>query len=222
MTPESAAGPRGRLITLEGGEGTGKTTQARLLATWLALHGLDVLTTREPGGSAGAEEIRRLLVTGAPNRWGPMTEALLLGAARRDHLERTVWPALARGAWVVCDRFADSTLAYQGYGHGLPLERLRALTDLVTDGIEPDLTLVLDLPAEQGLVRGLEQSRQRGEDRFERMDAAFHRRLRDGFLALAAASPGRCVVIDAGAPVDSVQTMIRTAVAARWPSLQVS
>ncbi|NIQ96157.1 MAG: dTMP kinase, partial [Desulfuromonadales bacterium] len=139
--------PKGGLfITLEGGEGGGKSTQARLLAEFLELRGEEVVLTREPGGSPGAEQIRSLLVDGETHRWDATTEALLHFAARRDHLVKTVIPALDRGAWVVCDRFADSTMAYQGYGHGLPKEALAVLYDFAVGTIKPDLTLVLDLP----------------------------------------------------------------------------
>lgn len=132
--------PRGRFITFEGGEGGGKSTQLRLLAEALRGVGREVVTTREPGGSKGAEDIRALLVTGVPDRWDGITEALLHTAARRDHLIKTVWPALDRGAWVICDRFADSTMAYQGYGHGLPLEMLDALYRTAIGDFRPDLT----------------------------------------------------------------------------------
>ena len=209
------AGGRGRFITLEGGEGAGKSTQARRLAAELAARGVDCLLTREPGGSAGAEEIRGLLVNGDPERWSPTTEALLLTAARRDHLERTVQPALAAGRWVVCDRFSDSTLAYQGFGAGLPLDNLRALFRLALDGFTPDLTLVFDLPVEIGLARAA--ARSGGEDRFERMGVDFHQRLRSGFLAIAAAEPERCAVIDASADIDIVSADVLAAVCARLP-----
>lgn len=211
----AAAPGRGRFITLEGGEGAGKSTQARRLAEALAARGVDCLLTREPGGSPGAEEIRALLVNGEPGRWSPTTEALLLTAARRDHLERTVQPALAAGRWVVCDRFSDSTLAYQGYGAGLPLDDLRALFRLALGGFRPDLTLVFDLPVDVGLARAA--ARAGGEDRFERMGRDFHQRLRDGFLAIAAAEPERCAVIDAGADVDAVTVDVLAAVSARLP-----
>lgn len=209
------AGERGRFITLEGGEGAGKSTQARRLAQALAARGVDCLLTREPGGSPGAEEIRALLVNGEPGRWSAATEALLLTAARRDHLERTVEPALAAGRWVVCDRFSDSTLAYQGYGAGLPLDDLRALFRLALGGFSPDLTLVFDLPVDVGLARAA--ARAGGEDRFERMGRDFHQRLRDGFLAIAAAEPERCAVIDAGADVDTVAADVLAVVRARLP-----
>ncbi|HRQ82539.1 MAG TPA: dTMP kinase [Azospirillaceae bacterium] len=206
---------RGRFITLEGGEGAGKSTQARRLAEALAARGVDCLLTREPGGSPGAEEIRALLVNGEPGRWSPTTEALLLTAARRDHLERTVQPALAAGRWVVCDRFSDSTLAYQGYGAGLPLDDLRTLFRLALGDFMPDLTLVFDLPVDVGLGRAT--ARAGGEDRFERMGRDFHQRLRDGFRAIAAAEPERCAVIDAGADIDAVTADVLAVVSARLP-----
>lgn len=197
---------RGRFITLEGGEGAGKSTQLRLLADALGSCGIDVVVTREPGGSPGAEEIRALLVSGETGRWSGMTEALLHTAARRDHLERTVWPALDAGRWVLCDRFFDSTMAYQGYGLGLGREPIAALQRVALGDFRPDLTLILDLPVEAGLRRAAE--RRGGEDRYERMDVAFHRRLRDGFLDIASREPERCAVIDAAHPVEVVQAAV--------------
>lgn len=222
----AAGGPggRGRFITLEGGEGAGKSTQARRLTEALTAQGIDCLLTREPGGSKGAEEIRALLVNGEPGRWSAITEALLLTAARRDHLERTVLPALAAGRWVVCDRFADSTLAYQGYGAGLPLEDLRALFRLALGGVVPDLTLVFDLPVEIGLARAANRAGGAAagdEDRFERMEREFHQRLRAGFLAIAAAEPQRCAVIDAAADMDSVTGDIVAITRARLPEARL-
>jgi dTMP kinase len=206
---------RGRFITFEGGEGAGKSTQVRLLTAALAGQGRDVLATREPGGATGAEEIRWLLVSGDPGRWDGVTEALLHFAARRDHLARTVWPALDAGRWVVSDRFADSTMAYQGYGHGLgrePIERLYAVT---VGSFAPDLTLILDVPPESGIART--HARMDGEDRYERMDLSFHQRLRAGFLEIAALEPQRCVIIDASGSVDEVHAAILKAVAERLP-----
>ncbi|AWJ82845.1 dTMP kinase [Azospirillum sp. TSH58] len=197
---------RGRFITLEGGEGAGKTTQIRLLADALIGWGKRVVLTREPGGSPGAEEIRGLLVSGETGRWGPVTEALLHTAARRDHLERTVWPALEAGHWVICDRFFDSTMAYQGYGLGLGRELVATLQTAALGDFRPDLTLILDLPVEDGLARAA--ARRGGEDRYERMDVAFHHRLREGFLDIAAREPERCAVVDAGHPVEAVQAAI--------------
>ncbi|MDQ2102415.1 dTMP kinase [Azospirillum isscasi] len=204
---------RGRFITLEGGEGAGKSTQIRLLADALAACGKTVVPTREPGGSPGAEDIRGLLVSGETGRWSPVTEALLHTAARRDHLERTVWPALEAGHWVVCDRFFDSTMAYQGYGLGLGRELVATLQEAALGGFRPDLTLILDLPVEDGLARAA--ARRGGEDRYERMDIAFHHRLRAGFLDIAARDPERCVVIDAAHPVEAVQAAILDCVTRR-------
>ncbi|SIS41530.1 dTMP kinase [Insolitispirillum peregrinum] len=192
----------GRFITFEGGEGAGKSTQVRRLAEALRARGIDVLTTREPGGSEGAEQIRRLLVEGSADRWDGLTETLLHYAARRDHLRRVIRPALAAGTWVISDRFNDSTRAYQGYGHGLPQGDLAALYQLVSEGLSPDLTIVLDLPVEVGLQRaGL---RGGDENRYEGMASAFHQRLRTGFLTIAAAEPERCRVISADQPLDAV------------------
>jgi dTMP kinase len=205
----------GRFITLEGGEGAGKSTQARRLATWLAELGVEVVTTREPGGSVGAEAIRAVLVSGDAGRWDALTEALLHNAARRDHLRALVRPALARGAWVVCDRFADSTLAYQGFGQGLSLEILRALQALVIEDCRPDLTLLLDVPVGLGIGRAV--ARDNGEDRYERMGRAFHEKLRQGFLDLAAGEPQRFAVIDATGTVDAVTADIRHVISQRLP-----
>jgi dTMP kinase len=190
---ESAA--PGRFITFEGGEGAGKSTQARRLAAALRGSGHQVLETREPGGSPGAEEIRRLLTTGAASRWSPMAETLLHFAARADHVARLIRPALSGGQWVVCDRFTDSTMAYQGYGHGIDRDFIDRLAGMVLGELKPDLTLIFDLPVAQGLARA--KGRAGIEDRYEKMDLAFHEKLRRGYLAIAAAEPGRCVVVDA-------------------------
>ncbi|UEM06206.1 dTMP kinase [Skermanella rosea] len=207
---------RGRFITFEGGEGAGKSTQLKLLVAALAGQGRDVLPTREPGGATGAEEIRRLLVSGEPGRWDGVTEALLHFAARRDHLTRTVWPALDAGRWVVSDRFADSTMAYQGYGHGLGRETIEQLYAVAVGDFAPDLTLILDIPPGTGVARA--HARHDGEDRYERMDLSFHRRLRDGFLDIASREPGRCVVIDAGGTIEQVHAAVLAAVTRRCPS----
>ncbi|NND18333.1 MAG: dTMP kinase [Silicimonas sp.] len=191
----------GRFITFEGIDGSGKSTQALRLAERLEARGLEVVLTREPGGSPGAEEIRRLLVEGDPDRWSAETEILLFTAARRDHLERTILPALARGAIVVSDRFADSTRIYQGATRG----DLRALVDRLhaeVIGREPDLTFIIDMPPEQALKRGLD--RQSGEDRFEDMGVEFQVKLREGFLNLAGEAPERCRLIDGSRSVDTV------------------
>jgi dTMP kinase len=212
---------RGRFITLEGGEGAGKSTQQRRLAAWLRQGGIDVVETREPGGSPGAEEIRSLLVTGTTGRWDPVTEALLHFAARRDHLAKVIEPALRRGSWVVCDRFADSTMAYQGYGHGLGRAVVESLYALVVGDAGPDLTLVLDLPVAEGLARAGARGQSdkagdgAGEDRYEKMDLEFHQRLRDGFHDIVAREPQRCLLIDASGDEDAVAARIRDAVTGR-------
>jgi dTMP kinase len=204
---------RGRFITLEGGEGAGKSTQIRLLAAALEALGKSVTLTREPGGSAGAEAIRALLVTGETDRWDARTEALLHSAARRDHLVKTVWPALDTGNWVVCDRFADSTIAYQGYGLGLPVDELERLTAVTLGDFAPDLTLILDLPVEAGLARA--GGRGGDEDRYERMGLDFHRRLRQGFLDIAARQPDRCAIINATPTPDVVHQAILAVISQR-------
>jgi dTMP kinase len=205
----------GRFITFEGGEGAGKSTQVRILAERLRGAGLEVVATREPGGSPGAEAIRSLLVTGDPDRWSAVSETLLMYAARRDHIERTIRPALERGAWVVSDRFADSTRAYQGAGGGAPQGLVAALETFVLEDARPDLTLVLDLPVDLGLERaGL---RGGGEARFEAKGHAFHQRLREAFLRIATAEPNRCVVLDAARPPKAVSEAVWSAVAAHLP-----
>lgn len=192
-------------ITLEGIDGSGKSSQARLLAEHLSQTGHTVTLTREPGGSPGAEDIRRLLVEGDPNRWSAETEILLFTAARRDHVERLIAPALADGKIVISDRFADSTRVYQGATRG----DLRAIVDRLHDQMiqqEPDLTLIIDMDPEIALTRGL--ARNSGEDRFEEFGAAFQHKLRAGFLALSAEFPGRCHVIDGTRPLEAVHSDI--------------
>lgn len=204
---DPATGQRGRFVTFEGGEGAGKSTQIRRLAARLEMAGRRVRLTREPGGSEGAEEIRGLLVTGATGRWDAVTELLLLYAARRDHYFRLIEPALADGIWVLCDRFADSTMAYQGFGRGVDRETIRALHRLVLGEVTPDLTLLLDIAPERGLARAMngEGAVDRGgETRFERMDLSFHEKLRRGFLAIAAEEPDRVAVIDADRDAEAV------------------
>lgn len=204
----------GRFITFEGGEGAGKSTQLARLCEVLHERGLDVVGTREPGGSPGAEEIRHLLVSGEPGRWDALCETLLHFAARRDHYIQTIEPALARGDWVVCDRFADSTMAYQAYGLGVEKSFVRGLYEQVIGGFAPDLTIILDLPVELGLARAAARG---GADRYERMDKEFHQRLRDGFLAIAQAEPDRCAVIDADQDMDRVHDAILALVDSRLP-----
>ena len=204
---------RGRFISFEGGEGAGKSTQVKRLAARLQAQGFEVVTTREPGGSPGAESIRELVLNGTADRWSPVTETLLMYAARRDHIERVVRPALDRGAWVICDRFADSTRAYQGAAGGADPALISALETHILEDIRPDLTLVFDLPPELGLERA--HARAGAEMRFESKGMAFHTRLREGFRAIAAAEPGRCALIDASAPMDEVEARVWQAVAER-------
>ncbi len=201
--------PRGMFISLEGIDGAGKSTQLRMLAEHLGTQGHEVVQTREPGGAAGAEDIRRLLVEGEPDRWSPETEILLFTAARRDHLERTIRPALADGKIVLTDRFADSTRIYQGATRG----DLRALVDDIharVIGVEPDLTLILDMDPSEALSRGL--ARKSGEDRFEDFGLAFQEKLRAGFLSLAKDNRERCVLIDASRAPERIAADIADAV----------
>jgi dTMP kinase len=204
---------KGKFITFEGGEGTGKSTQVNLLAGALREAGIDVVTTREPGGAPGAEEIRNLLVNGAVNRWTPLSEALLNYAARSEHLDKTVYPALEKGQWVISDRFADSTMAYQGFGHGIERDTLNKLYAAVLGEFKPALTVIFDLDLETGLKRA--GARGEGEDRYERMGTEFHERLRQGFLEIARGEPDRCAVVDASKTIDDVAAGIREIVADR-------
>jgi dTMP kinase len=209
----------GLFITLEGGEGAGKSTHAGLLAERLAGIGREVVVTREPGGSPDAEKIRALLLGGEIERWSPTAEALLNYAAREDHLKVTIRPALARGATVVCDRFMDSTTAYQGHAGGVDLGLLVSLERAIVGESRPQLTFIFDLDP----VLGLERARQRdpgkhktkGADRFERKGIAFHQRLRAGFLEIARAEPERCIVVDAARPKEDVAEFVWQTVAAR-------
>ncbi len=206
--------PRAQFITFEGGEGAGKSTQADKLRARLEDKGVDVLVTREPGGAPSAEEIRALLVTGEPDRWTPLTEALLHTAARQEHLENTVRPALASGRWVLCDRFYDSTMAYQGYAQGLGKGLVEQLNALVVRDTVPDLTLVFDLPVEQGLSRA--QIREGNEDRYERMGQSFHEALRSAFLDIARENASRCELLDASQSIDQIAGRVWKIVEARY------
>jgi dTMP kinase len=201
---------QGRFITLEGGEGAGKSTLARGLKD--ALKDREVVLTREPGGSPGADAIRALLVQGEANRWSALEEALLFAAARRNHLQQTILPALARDAWVICDRYYDSTRAYQVAAGGLSPNVLEQLNALI-EAPMPDLTLVLDLDADAGLTRS--RGAHAGEDRFERKGETFHARVREEFRAIAAREPKRCLIIDASQSQASVLASALDAIKAR-------
>lgn len=204
---------RGKFITIEGGEGVGKSTQTRMLVETLRVRGLEVVETYEPGGTPSAEAIRGLLLGSVDQDWEPATEALLHFAARREHLSKTIMPALERGDWVVSDRFADSTMAYQGYGLGLGRDMIEALYELSIGTFEPDATVILDLPAKDGIARA--RSRGHQLDRYESMDLGFHRRLRLGFLDIAKRDHVRCVVVDASAAIDDIAGNIFAAVKTR-------
>ena len=214
MPPAEASAP-GRLITFEGGEGAGKSTQLVRLADWLvAASGREVVRTREPGGTPGAEALRALLVEGTADRWLPSTELLLFAAARDDHLRQLVRPALERGAWVLCDRFTDSTLVYQGAAGGVSANRIALLDREILDVPRPDLTLLLDLPPADGLRRRAAAGGRGG--RFEAKGQGFHERVREGFLRLARAEPDRVALIDATPPPEQVADAIRAEVARRF------
>lgn len=199
----------GRFITFEGGEGSGKSTQIRLLAEAFAARGLPHLVTREPGGTTGAESIRKLLVEEG-NDWDPTTETVLFMAARVDHVRKRIIPALKRGEHVLCDRFLDSTRVYQGISHGLGLEFIDMLHRFVLGDFLPDLTLLLDIPITDGLARA--GARGGAETRFEALDTSFHEAVRGGFLKLAEAEPRRFAVIDARGEADTVHQRIVSAV----------
>jgi dTMP kinase len=208
----------GKFITLEGGEGAGKSTQARRLADALETLGLKTLVTREPGGSPGAEQIRKLIVEGEGGRWDPIAETLLLYAARADHVTRLIGPALLRGEWVISDRFSDSTFAYQGGGRGVPRETIRRIDAAVLDDFKPDLTLILDLPVEVGLARAEARAQmvKSAETRFESLDRDFHERMRQTFLDIARRHGDRCRIIDALGSKDEVAAAILSAAKARF------
>lgn len=209
---------KGKFITLEGGEGAGKSTQARLLAERLRERGHKVVETREPGGSEKAETIREFLLSGEAEPYGPAGEAVLFSAARDDHLQQVIRPALERGDWVVCDRFADSTRAYQGAASGMKPGVIEALEQVVVGDTPPDLTVILDLPAGEGLKRiaaGGEGGAPQAPDRFESMDLRFHEALRRSFLDIAREEPARCAVVDARQPESAVAEAIWDAVMER-------
>jgi dTMP kinase len=203
-----------KFIAIEGVDGAGKGVQSRLLHAALLTAGVDVLLTREPGGSPGAEDIRNLLVKGSVDKWDAMTELLLIYAARRSHLVQTIWPALEQGRWVISDRFADSSRAFQGFAGGLGLPNIENIHQQVVGSFAPDLTFVLDLDPEISL----ERTKVRGgiEDRFEKKGLAYQQKVREGFLTLARLSPDTHVLIDASLPVNSISTTIVQIVLTRF------
>jgi dTMP kinase len=202
---------RGRFITLEGGEGVGKSTQAARLAETLQSRGIDVVLTREPGGTAGAESIRELLMTGSEDRWSARAEALLFAAARADHVEKVIRPALDRGAWVICDRFVDSTRAYQGGAGSVSDEDIMALHAVGSAALMPNRTLLLTLPIEEAVSRATNRA-QGNDDRFGARGSDYHRRLNDAFLRIAEVEHDRIRTIDATGPEDDVTTRLFAAV----------
>jgi len=204
---------KGLFITLEGGEGAGKSTQSRRLKSALEDAGRDVVLTREPGGTPEAEKIRDLLVQRDGGNWTPMAECLLFFAARQMHVETLIKPAIAAGKIVICDRFTDSTIAYQGYGHGFDIPTIRQIEHLTLGGFKPDITFLLDLPVAEGLSRSLRQKdvssgRENTEDRFEKLQREFHEKLRQGFLTIAKEDAKRCMIIDALKSADDVYELI--------------
>jgi dTMP kinase len=199
---------RGRFITFEGGEGTGKSTHAALLAQRLRGFGIGVVLTREPGGSPGAEVIRHVLLSGAAKPLGPDAEAILFAAARDDHVRTTIEPALARGHWVICDRFTDSTRIYQGVVGNVDQRLIQGLERITIGDLKPDVTFILDVPAEVGLARAQKRRGDGDVDRFEQEQLAFHEKLREAYLVLGASEPNRCVLIDATVPKNEVSDRI--------------
>ena len=199
---------RGRFITFEGGEGTGKSTHAAMLGERLRAFGIRAQLTREPGGSPGAEIVRYILLSGAARPLGPNAEAVLFAAARDDHLTTLIRPALEQGKWVVCDRFADSTRIYQGVAGKVDPMAIRAMERIIVGDTKPDLTFILDVPAKEGMRRAQQRRGDGDVDRFEAEALAFHEKLRDGFLTLAASEPLRCVLIDATLPKEEVSEQI--------------
>lgn len=205
---------KGLFITLEGGEGTGKSTQVRLLHAALAAAGIDAIMTREPGGTPQAERIRNFMIQRDAGQFDALSEALMMMAARREHLVDKIWPALEKGQWVISDRFADSTRAFQGAGMGLSQDAINRLYALVAGDFEPDLTFIFDIAPEAGLKRSLKQLAvtdnqvEATEDRYERMGLPFHQRLRQGFLDVAKAYPARCVLIDATQSIEAIHRQL--------------
>lgn len=198
--------PKTPFITFEGGEGTGKSTQAKLLVEAFQLAGKDAIYTREPGGTPNAETIRALLVNGATDAWVPMTETLLHMAARSEHVQRCIIPALLKGTYVICDRFIDSTVAYQGYGHGLGRQLVEQLHHLTIGEFWPDITFILDMDSSKGLTRAQERGTE--ENRYEQMQGDFHESVRRSFRETAAREQDRCILISANNSIDQIHAEI--------------
>lgn len=215
----------GLFITLEGGEGSGKSTQAGLMKQWFAdlYPGREIIVTREPGGTEPAEEIRNILVNGAADKLAVQTEALLMIAARTEHVLKVVKPALMRDAIVICDRFSDSTLVYQGLAHGLDIDLLRSIHQFGFSDLRPDITFVLDLPPEQGLQRAeIRAKEQNNESRFEEKGLSFHKGVRDGFITLAKDEPSRFIIVDASGTAEQTDRLIKQHISERLEGYQAS
>ena len=206
-------------ITFEGGEGTGKSTQIEILYRRLLLEEIDVVSCREPGGTKGAEDIRQLLVKGEGERWMPTTEALLMSAARADLVQKRILPQIEGGTWGLCDRFTDSTLAYQGYGHGLGYKNIEELNHFTVGDLKPDLTFIFQINPEVGLART--KQRKEGEDRYERLDINFHRRVAEGYAEVLKNNPNRCVAINALLDIDMISGYIFEEVHRRFPVKEI-
>jgi dTMP kinase len=211
---------RGRFITFEGGEGSGKSTQIKLLADRLAVSGVRTLVTREPGGSPGAEIVRHLVLSGVGKILGASGEALLFAAARDDHVHNVIAPALKRGEWVLCDRFTDSTRVYQGKLGSADLKLIQAMERVTIGELTPDLTLILDVPAEVGMARAAKRRGQEAPDRFEAEDIGFHRRLREAYRQVADEEPERCILIDAQEDIEAIADRVWTIVTSRFDELR--
>lgn len=213
---------KGVFITLEGGEGTGKSTQVKMLGAALAAAGLNAVMTREPGGTDQAERIRNLLIQRDAGNFDPLTEAMLMMSARREHLVNKIWPSMEQGKWVVSDRFVDSTRAFQGYGMGLDQALIDRIYAMIAGDFQPDLTFMFDIDAEKGLSRSLKQlavtadKNESTEDRYERMGVPFHNRLRQGFLEIAKRFPDRCVIIDAAQDIATIHGQILKTIETRF------
>jgi len=213
--------PAGKFITFEGGEGSGKSTQARRLADFLRTLGCETVLTREPGGTPFAEQVRALILSGATARHSALAEAFLFFAARSDHVDALIRPALSRGAWVICDRFSDSTRVYQGVAGAVPFDAIETLDRIVVGDARPDLTLILDIDPAQGLARAMERrtakhQRASAPDPYEQRGLQFHLRLREGYLEIARADPTRCRVIEADGTPDAIEERVRRAILDRF------